>query len=93
MRKTFLAWALLLGTLASVSSCNSSPKTEDSAATTAQQGTTADSTAAQGQQLAYICPMKCEGSASMEPGKCPVCKMDLEKNPAFQASADSTATL
>ncbi|WP_210462443.1 heavy metal-binding domain-containing protein [Rufibacter roseolus] len=94
MRKTFLAWALLLGTLASVSSCNGSPKTEEPAATTdAQQGTAVESTAAQGQQLAYLCPMECEGSASMEPGKCPVCNMDLEKNPAYQASADSTATL
>jgi hypothetical protein len=30
-------------------------------------------------QAAYICPMKCEGSASSEAGKCPVCKMELEK--------------
>jgi len=30
-------------------------------------------------QVAYICPMKCEGSESNEPGKCPVCKMDLVK--------------
>lgn len=29
---------------------------------------------------AYICPMKCEGSASDKPGKCPVCGMDLVKN-------------
>ncbi|WP_394342818.1 heavy metal-binding domain-containing protein [Rufibacter immobilis] len=29
----------------------------------------------------------------MQPGKCPVCGMDLEKNPKFQASADSTTTL
>jgi hypothetical protein len=32
---------------------------------------------------AYICPMKCEGSASDQPGKCPVCAMDLEKNPDY----------
>ncbi len=25
----------------------------------------------------YRCPMKCEGSESEKPGKCPVCKMDL----------------
>jgi hypothetical protein len=31
-------------------------------------------------QMAYICPMKCEGSASDKPGKCPVCGMDLVKN-------------
>jgi hypothetical protein len=43
------------------------------------------------QQLAYICPMACAGSASDKPGKCPVCGMDLEKNPAHQqpAAADS----
>jgi uncharacterized protein (DUF305 family) len=29
---------------------------------------------------AYICPMKCEGSASDKPGKCPTCGMDLVKN-------------
>lgn len=47
---------------------------------------------------AYICPMKCEGSASDQPGKCPVCDMDLEKNPDYtgtysapvSASADTT---
>ena len=32
------------------------------------------------QQAAYICPMECEGSASDEPGQCPECGMDLEKN-------------
>lgn len=31
-------------------------------------------------RAAYICPMKCEGSASDKPGKCPVCGMDLVKN-------------
>lgn len=43
-------------------------------------------------QLAYICPMKCEGSASHTPGKCPVCSMDLIKNPDYKgAAADSSA--
>ncbi|WP_400191902.1 heavy metal-binding domain-containing protein [Hymenobacter sp. B81] len=27
----------------------------------------------------YVCPMRCEGSQSTQPGKCPVCGMDLEK--------------
>jgi hypothetical protein len=44
------------------------------------------------EQLAYICPMECEGSASHEPGKCPVCAMDLVKNPNYKGTApDSTA--
>ncbi len=46
-------------------------------------------------QLAYMCVMQCEGSASNTPGKCPVCSMDLVKNPNFKgtAVADSAATL
>ena len=31
------------------------------------------------EKSAYICPMKCEGSASEEAGKCPECGMDLVK--------------
>ena len=27
----------------------------------------------------YECPMSCAGSQSTKPGKCPVCKMELEK--------------
>ena len=52
-----------------------------------------DSTATrQTAQMAYICPMECEGSASHEPGKCPVCAMDLVKNPHYKGTiADSTA--
>lgn len=41
----------------------------------------------------YICPMNCENSASMEPGQCKVCGMDLVKNPNYvSTAADSTAT-
>ena len=36
---------------------------------------------------AYICPMGCEGSASDKPGKCPVCGMELEANPAAHSAA------
>ncbi len=42
-------------------------------------------------QLAYICPMECEGSASNEPGKCPVCAMDLVKNPHYKGTATDSA--
>ncbi len=32
---------------------------------------------------AYQCPMKCEGNKTYDkPGKCPVCKMDLEEQKA-----------
>jgi hypothetical protein len=75
--------------MVSVSACNTTA-TKEETTTTAATSTTkaeapADSTATSTQQMAYICPMNCEGSASMEPGKCPVCKMDLEKNPAYTA--------
>ncbi|MFT4759158.1 MAG: hypothetical protein ACI9XO_003494 [Paraglaciecola sp.] len=28
----------------------------------------------------YVCPMHCDSSGSEEPGKCPVCGMNYEKN-------------
>ena len=40
----------------------------------------------------FICPMKCEGSASDSVGKCPVCAMDLEKNPDYAPVAPADAT-
>ncbi|NVO84002.1 heavy metal-binding domain-containing protein [Hymenobacter terrestris] len=70
----------LLPTLA-LTSC------EQQAATTTET-TTTEAPAGAGTEVtpvataAYICPMKCEGSASDSPGQCPVCKMDLEPNPA-----------
>lgn len=45
-----------------------------------------DTTAAPAVAAAYICPMGCEGSASDKPGKCPVCEMALEPNPAAKAA-------
>lgn len=35
---------------------------------------------------AYVCPMGCEGSESDKPGKCPVCEMTLEPNPAAKTA-------
>ena len=57
-------------------------------------------TAAKITDKAYLCPMHCEGSASDQPGKCPVCDMELKKNPDYvgeytapvSASADTTQT-
>ncbi|MFC5271018.1 heavy metal-binding domain-containing protein [Adhaeribacter terreus] len=42
---------------------------------------------------AYTCPMHCEGSASNEPGKCPVCEMDLEKNPDYVPPVSPSADI
>ena len=41
------------------------------------------------EQFAYICPMECEGSASHQPGKCPVCGMDLAENPNYKPADNS----
>lgn len=77
--------------LALTTSCNSATENTEGMSTHAEHGTAvADSTATASEQMAYICPMECEGSASMQPGKCPVCGMDLVKNPNYTATADST---
>jgi len=41
---------------------------------------------------AYRCPMGCEGSASNKPGKCPVCEMELERNPDYKPTAGTATT-
>jgi hypothetical protein len=38
---------------------------------------------------AYVCPMGCEGSESNKAGKCPVCEMELVRNPAYKPAAPS----
>lgn len=63
-----------------LASCQSKPAEQATAPETATAP--ADSTAQPVAAAAYICPMGCEGSASDKPGKCPVCDMDLEPNPA-----------
>jgi hypothetical protein len=68
--------SLFAATLA-LSACSSNPKaTEETTHDDAHQHEAAasDTTVA---AASYICPMKCEGSASDKRGKCPVCKMDL----------------
>jgi len=83
-----------MAVLAGTSAC------QDASTTANQEGTptvvdpgqhsTAADNATTAQQMAYVCPMECPGSASMEPGECPVCGMELVKNPDYTASADST---
>ncbi|AHJ95621.1 heavy metal-binding domain-containing protein [Hymenobacter swuensis] len=68
-----------------LSSCETKPAAQEAAATTSPAAT--DSTATTpAVTAAYICPMGCEGSASDKPGKCPVCEMDLEPNPAAKSA-------
>ncbi|UYZ62414.1 heavy metal-binding domain-containing protein [Hymenobacter weizhouensis] len=87
LRKSLYAGlaALLLG----VAACQSGPAEQTGPASqTAAPAAAADSAATPAvATAAYICPMGCEGSASNKPGKCPVCEMDLEPNPAATTAA------
>ncbi|MDQ3291230.1 MAG: hypothetical protein M3Q05_08070 [Bacteroidota bacterium] len=86
-----IAFAVLVASSSFLGACNNTTSEKNSVTETTEASATPDS--ASTVQLAYICPMKCEGSASNTPGKCPVCTMDLVKNPDFKGSivADSTA--
>jgi hypothetical protein len=81
--RTLAAVALLLSGLAS---CNSQPTTEVGTASPATAAP-ADSLAVPTAAAAYSCPMKCEGSASDKPGKCPVCGMTLQPAEASQPAS------
>ncbi|QNH62394.1 heavy metal-binding domain-containing protein [Hymenobacter sediminicola] len=84
MRFSFLrsvAAGLLLA--AGLTGCESNTATVSTPAATAAA---ADSTSAPVVAAAYICPMACEGSASDKPGKCQVCEMALEPNPAAKTT-------
>jgi hypothetical protein len=84
----FICLLLTLGFGAGCSSNTTEKQPDEAAMETPAAGSHATET-----QLAYICPMECEGSASHDPGKCPVCGMDLVKNPNYKAPGqDSTAT-
>jgi Heavy metal binding domain len=85
MKKIFLIPALVISLAGA--GCQGTPAQEEKNTQTAteQAATPADSA-----QMAYVCPMGCEGSASDKPGKCPVCGMDLVKN-TNHAAADSAA--
>jgi len=83
-----IAFAVTLAGSVYLSACNKpAPEEKATTAEAAETSTAADT--ASTAQFAYICPMKCEGSASHDPGKCPVCSMDLVKNPDY---AGATAT-
>lgn len=80
-KRAFLV--LSLPCLAVLASCESKPAATEAAVEAAAP---ADSTAAPAVSAAYVCPMGCEGSASDKPGKCPVCEMELEPNPAAKSA-------
>ena len=82
------AAGLVLVAVSALASCQSEPATTTPATTT-----TAPATAPVAKVAAYVCPMNCEGSASDKPGKCPVCGMDLEPNPAAAQPASPADSL
>ncbi|MCC6414058.1 MAG: hypothetical protein IT270_20585 [Saprospiraceae bacterium] len=54
-----------------------------------QASASTDQTAQAGANTAYICPMNCEdGKLYDQPGKCPVCNMNLEATQRTDASAE-----
>ena len=71
-----LVFAVLFGSFIALVGCNNSNKkaTEEGHDAHQHEAVASDSASV---ATSYICPMKCEGSASDKPGKCPVCKMDL----------------
>lgn len=85
MKKLFLIFSLSV--LATFSACNNKTGEHQHAGDEATHQH--DTTSAEGATIAaaYICPMKCEGSASDKPGKCPVCKMDLVAVEELQPAA------
>ncbi len=78
--------AVVIVTAGLMSSCGSSEQKDAAAEGTTEQAAVINTT------HAYVCPMNCENSASMEPGLCPVCKMELVANPNYQGVAATTDT-
>ena len=57
-----------------------SEQTQEQVDTTQATQQEADTTQVSEGKVAYVCPMKCEGEKHYhQPGKCPVCGMELEK--------------
>ena len=86
MKKRFLVLALAIGSFL-LPGCSSENSSSGQQAETSETATTAASDSTQ--LLAYVCPMRCEGSGSNEPGKCKVCDMDLIANPDHKPHQDS----
>lgn len=86
MKKIVTVMVLLAGLGAA--SCRNNTEGEKADAPTETNAAVAP---VQTAQMAYICPMECEGSASNTPGKCPVCAMDLVKNPHYTGAIPDSA--
>lgn len=90
MKKTMMILALSAGVM--FAGCGTKPSEEAQTETATE--TPAEQSAAINTTHAYICPMNCEGSASMEAGNCVKCGMALVENPDYvpaEGSATSTS--
>lgn len=83
---TRTACILLLASTFQLTACETKPAANAAEAPAAVASPTAPADSTHAVAAAYICPMGCEGSASDKPGKCPVCEMALEPNPAHTAT-------
>ena len=86
MKHLFLIVGLVASALI-LPGCSDAGKATSTETTVTENAMAPDST----QNLAYVCPMRCEGSGSSTPGKCKVCDMDLIKNPDHKAAHDAAA--
>lgn len=82
MTKLKLAGIFLFAASLVFNSCTSKQENSEESQTETATAEVEEALAKTGKEYtsAYICPMHCEGSGSDEPGKCPVCEMDYEKN-------------
>ena len=87
-----IAWSLFLACGGSAVSGEESGANEATRPTTEVSADGSDGSDESGPEYAsaYICPMYCPGSGSVDIGNCPVCGMDYvanEKHPSHQADA------
>lgn len=91
MKKTMMILALSAGVI--FAGCGSKQTEEAASETTTETPaeTPAEQPAAVNTTHAYICPMNCEGSPSMEAGNCIKCGMALVENPDYIPADTATA--
>lgn len=87
MIKNFKMLSMLILAAGLLSSCGNKDRSETTTETTTNHPSTTTNTS-----HAYICPMDCENSASNVAGVCPVCGMDLVKNPNYVAATTTDTT-
>ena len=83
--KTLFSLAGTIGIFLLVLSCNQPSKGTESENQKQKNSTPVA-------EAKYICPMKCEGSGSENPGKCGVCGMDLLEAATLKGAEKKTET-